>query len=379
MAPPRQRWFWALIGSFGFLLLGGVTVTTCLFMQAPRLAETAESETEERVLSVLPSIPAQTGPDVIGDRLPADTRWVVEAQGLRSLALEFSGRSSSLGDIQLPSSWRAEAEEARRALPFDTSDPLAWIRSGYDLTKPWGLAWSRDDEQDPGAWVILLPIRSESSARETTLAWLQSWDIGDRRVAWTWDSSYHIVVIEESASRAPEDRIKVLAAATRETPLSAERESQTLIMGLGGQWTARLRCMGEGASELKRLWGQAWPLGLGGPGTGLGFALRVQPERQRLRMALVGKDLAAIRVNQEMTTDPLEHKEIAASELPALLALHSNWRESLRLAGAEVNAPIESARVAAELGPWGLVVDLRSSKSLAEWEPLIRWWTSLLN
>ena len=95
-------------------------------------------------------------------------------------------------------------------------------------------------------------------------------------------------------------------------------------------------------------------------------------------MALVGKDLAAIRVNQEMTTDPLDHKEIAASELQALLALEPNWRESLRLAGPEVNAPIESARVVAELGPWGLLVDLRSSKSLAEWEPMIRWWTSLL-
>ncbi len=381
MAPPHQKWFWGLIAALLMVLVGGVTVTTYLFMQAPRLPDTTapEVEGEEPASSVLPYVSTQEAADGIGERLPAETRWVMELQIDRGQVLQFSSRAASVDGLRVPPAWQGVAEKAWQALPFDSADPRAWLGTGYAVWEPWALAWVREDAEDAGAWVLLLPVSDLDSARATTLGWLEAWDLGERRVAWTWDASYHIIVIEESASRAPEERIKALARATREQPLSGTSQAQALVSGMGGQWTARLRCLGAGVLDWRELWGQAWPLGIGGPGTDLGLAIRVEPDRQRLRMALVGADLAAIRVNQEMSTDPLERTEIAASELPTVLSLDSTWRESLRAAGSEVNSPLESAQVTAELGPSGLIVDLRSSRTVDEWEPLIRWWTSQLN
>ena len=377
------RWFWGLLATLGLLFLSGAMVSTCLFQRVPQLAEPSKLEVVEEP-GILPRVPVESGRDVIGHRAPIYTRWMIEAQGLRSLAIELRETRKSTAQFEAPGSLDHAVQGFLRALPFEVSDPLAWIRSGYDLTEPWAVAWVSEGAEDAGAWVLFLPVRNHDSARKTTRALLWAWDLDERPVAWTWDVDYHQVVIEQDHSRSPAQRIQTLADSSRELPFSATPQMGALNQGLGGEWNFRLRCLNSGREELEDILGsaegglEAWPLQARGNDSLLGMTLRLRADHQRIRIGLVGPDLAALRVNAGMSVDPAERKEIASDRIVESLGLSPRWWESLQGGGPAVKRSLERIQVVAELGPSGLVVDLRSSGGIDAWEPLVQWWISLI-
>jgi hypothetical protein len=383
VADSRQRWFWGLLASLAMLFVFGSTLSYCLFQRAPRLAERSIVEVEEDQ-GILPVVPDSRARDVIGRRLPLDTHWVLEFQGMRNLAIELRDEASSMAHIQPPVALDQAGQGFIRALPFDTTDPLDWIRSGYDMTEPWAVAWVSEGAEDAGAWVLFLPVRNHDSARKTTRALLRAWQLDERPVAWTWDADYHQVVIEEDLKRSAAARIQEIADSVRETSFASGPEMLSLNLGLGGEWNVRLRCMDIGRGDLGEILGRskesgpdAWPFLPRSTTSRLGMALRLGSNHQRVRIGLVGPELAALRVNEGMGDDPEERQEIPAERVPEALGLQAGWWESLQSAGPAVRSSLEQVQVVAEIGPSGLVVDLRSSGRLDTWEPLVQWWISL--
>ena len=98
-----------------------------------------------------------------------------------------------------------------------------------------------------------------------------------------------------------------------------------------------------------------------------------------MRLTIGGGALAALRVNAGMGMNTQERKEIDLGSLVSTLGMSLSWWQDLHEQDSTVKAPLEQAKVVAELGPLGLVVDLRRPGQLQDWEPAAQWWIDLLH
>ena len=379
----RRGWFWALIVTLLCVLAGSVSISTCLFMDAPQITRPEPIAVVESQESGLPHVPQQSGLDFIGERLPADIQWVLEIQNLRALGLQMADEDISFDMSSVRGPWSGLMAEVFDSVPFNVQDPLDWIRSGYDLTRPWGIAWHRENREDSGAWLLFVPVRSAMVAEDTTRAWLHAWDESDGRVAWVPGADYQQIAIEVADTRSPNARLQLVSDAISVRSLAGVPQGQTLVQALGGAWTVRLRFRNSGAGEIHRILEEnqaaaAWPIMNIDPGAHMGLALRLQRNHQRLRIGLVGPHLAQVRVEAGLDVDPNQHQILNLERLPTVLSIRSVWWDSLKTAGLDVDTSLEDFEVTAEMGPQGLVVDLRRSGTVDALEPVIEWWSNRL-
>lgn len=385
MAAPRQRWFWALLGTLILLFLAGALVTTCLFQRTPDLADWEPTIQEPEYSSPLPPVPPPESDDPISERLPQNVHWVLELNHLRQMGLDLSSEFQALNGIDFPSEVIGFGLEMWTSLPFEQHDPMAWVRSGYHIAKPWGLAWIAEPGADVGAWILLVPVRDPEGAEETTQAWLTTLNKGSAS-AWTRDSDYHWIVFEHGSDGDAVERVKRVFKQSKTDPLASDPEFVRMNEGLGGAWNVRLRVRDEGRSNLSQrltfhsdATREAWPFPATGADSTLGMALRLTPGMQRMRLTIGGGELAALRVNAGMGMNTQERKEIDLGSLVSTLGMSLSWWQNLHEQDSTVKAPLEQAKVVAELGPLGLVVDLRRPGKLQDWEPAAQWWTDLLH
>ena len=367
------------------LFLSGALITTCLFQQTPELTEWEQTIPETEYSSPLPPVPPPDSDDPISTRLPAHTHWVLELNHLRQMGLDLASELQGLRGIYFPPNTAGIGQTMWSALPFDTQDPMAWVRSGYHIAHPWALAWVSENGADAGAWVMLIPVRNPEGAEQTTQAWLTALDKG-AATAWTRDDAYHWIIFEQAHHGNAVERVKRVFKQAQTRSLATDKEWHRMNEALGGAWNVRLRVRDEGRANLSQLLVSdvasavdVWPFPETGVDSSLGLSLRLTPGKQRMRLSIGGGPLAALRVNADMSMNTQDRREMDPNSLVDAVGLAPLWWQNLHEQDATVKAPLKQAEVVAELGPLGLVVDLRRSGNLQDWEPVAQWWVDLLH